>query len=216
MEAELDKRKAATIYQFGERLPMEENQWLELKSCRGPSPNDMPPPEPFAHASLRKSITQYLTKYAAAFLNAQCVYPHLKGASTITFGVHDDCKNASFHHSTDNLTHLIIVTVDGFMTTDQEKDQTIRQINDLLDLLIRQDFQRNIEWVPVTTGADDMSMPQNHRAYVVHVSVTPISPQMYCVDPLPSKDYTFWMRRDNQCKRMTFEEMEIGFHNSRV
>jgi hypothetical protein len=213
LEAELDKRKAATVYQFGDCVPMEETQHLELKSCRGPSPNDTPPPEPFAHASLRKSITQYLTKYAAAFLNAQCVYPHLKGTSTITFGVHDDCKTATlFFKRTVHLMHLLIVTVDGFMTTDQEKDQTIRQINDMLDLLIRQDFQRNIEWVPVTTGADDMSLPQ---AYVVHVSVTPITLQMYCVDPLYGKDYTFWMRRDNQCKRMTFEEMEIGFHNSR-
>jgi len=101
--------------------------------------------------------------------------------------------------------------VDGFTTTDEEKDQTTRQINDLLDLLVRQDFQRNIKWYPVITGEDDVV----HHAYVLHISVTPISPQMYCLDS-PTREYIFWMRRDNQCKRITLEEMELGFRNTRA
>lgn len=56
LDAGLDKQKAAIVYRFGERLPLEENQWLELKSCRNPPPYDTPPVEPFPHASLRKSI----------------------------------------------------------------------------------------------------------------------------------------------------------------
>jgi len=92
VEAELNKQKAAIAFQFGERLPLEESQWLELKSCRDPPPYDTPPMEPFPHSLLRKSIKSHLTKYAAAFLNAQCVYPHLKDTSTLIFGVHDDCK----------------------------------------------------------------------------------------------------------------------------
>jgi hypothetical protein len=99
------------------------------------------------------------------------------------------------------------------MTTDEEKDQTIRQINDLLDLLLRQHFQRSIVWYPVTTGQTDGL--NGLQAYVVHVSVTPISPQIYCLES-QSREYTFWMRRDNQCKKMTFEEMAIGFRNIRV
>jgi len=191
VDAELNKQKAATVFQFGQRLDIEENQWLELKSSRNGHPDDTPPLEPYLHASLRRSIIRHLTKYAAAFLNAQCVYPHLKRTSTLIFGVHDD-------HS-----------VDGYLTTDEEKDQTTRIINDLLDLLIRQSFERSIEWYPVLYGAEES------HAYVVHVSVTPISPQLYCLDS-PSREYTLWMRRDNQCKKMTFEEMAVGFKNTRL
>jgi len=94
VENELNKRRVATTYQFGERLAMEESQWLELKSNRNAPPMDEPPSEPFPHSKLRKSIKMYITKYAAAFLNGQCVSPSLNSdqtsTSTLIFGVHDD------------------------------------------------------------------------------------------------------------------------------
>lgn len=175
---------------FGQKLRMEESQHLELKSSRE-VPLLEPLSIPFAHKKLRCSIREHLAKYIVAFLNGHCLMPQHEDVSyTIMFGIHDDG------------------TVDGYFTTDEEKDQTIRIINSWLDRLTNQYFTRRIQWIPVLGIRKAKSL--GIRAYVLSVSVTPYRQQMCLLDHA-EQNYVFWLRTDNCCRKMTYQEIAMGY-----
>lgn len=182
------EKSVEIVYQFGEILSLEENQYLELKSNRI-VPQTKPITTPFSHDRLRHSIKEHLTKYAVAFLNSHCLSPFasIDSSYTIKFGIHDNG------------------VVDGYYTTDGEKDATTQMINTRLDRLTKQTFDRKIQWNLVETS-------DGQQAYIVSVTLTPHIKQMYAVEY--NGDFIFWVRKDNKTQKMSFAEIEIGFGNS--
>ena len=105
---------------------------------------------------------------------------------TIIFGVHDDG------------------TVDGYRTTDGQKDATTQMIHTKLDKLKTQNFDRKIQWIAVVTH-DEQS------AYVLSVTFTPHTRMMNAV--VNNGEPIFWIRKGNKTQKMSFEEIQIGFRH---